>query len=53
MPITKGFRTLVDEATAQITTYTVADVLARLGENLENDPRRFLFGEPVKEFKAP
>ena len=29
MPITKGFRTLVDEATAQITTYTVADVLAR------------------------
>ena len=31
----------------------LADVLARLGENLENDPRRFLFGEPVKEFKAP
>ena len=30
MPITKGFRTLVDEATAQITTYTVAQVLARL-----------------------
>ena len=29
MPITKGFRALVDEATAQITTYTVADVLAR------------------------
>ena len=29
MPITKGFRTLVDEATAQITTYTVAQVLAR------------------------
>ena len=28
MPITKGFRTLVDEATAQITTYTVAAVLA-------------------------
>jgi len=33
MPITKGFRTLVDEATAQITTYTVAQVLAR-----QNDP---------------
>jgi rhodanese-related sulfurtransferase len=32
MPITKGFRTLVDEATAQITTYTVADVLARQGD---------------------
>ena len=30
----------------------LADVLARLGENLENDPRRFLFGEPVKEFNA-
>ena len=29
MPITKGFRTLVDEATAHITTYTVAQVLAR------------------------
>jgi rhodanese-related sulfurtransferase len=32
MPITKGFRTLVDEATAHITTYTVADVLARLDD---------------------
>jgi len=32
MPITKGFRALVDEATAQITTYTVADVVARLGD---------------------
>lgn len=30
MPITKGFRTLVDEATARITTHTVADVLTRL-----------------------
>jgi rhodanese-related sulfurtransferase len=30
MPITKGFRTLVDEATAQITTYTVAEVRARI-----------------------
>ena len=30
MPITKGFRTLVDEANAQITTYTVAQVQARL-----------------------
>ena len=30
MPITKGFRALVDEATAQITTYSVADVAARL-----------------------
>lgn len=30
MPITKGFRALVDEATAQITTYTVAQVRARI-----------------------
>ncbi|HRK37148.1 MAG TPA: rhodanese-like domain-containing protein [Burkholderiaceae bacterium] len=32
MPITKGFRRLVDEATAQITTYTVAQIRARLAE---------------------
>lgn len=32
MPITKGFRQLVDEATAQITTYSVAQVRARLGD---------------------
>jgi rhodanese-related sulfurtransferase len=31
MPITKGFRALVDEANAEITTYSVADVRARLG----------------------
>lgn len=31
MPVTRGFRTLVDEATAQITTYSVAQVQARLG----------------------
>lgn len=33
MPITKGFRTLVDEATAQITTYTVDQVRARLASD--------------------
>ena len=31
MPITKGFRALVDEAMAQVKTYSVADVCARLG----------------------
>mgnify|MGYP006195547603 CR=1 FL=1 len=36
MPITKGFRALVDEATAQITTYHVTDVVARLNAG---DPR--------------
>ena len=33
MPITKGFRQLVDEASAQVTTYSVAQVRERL-----NDP---------------
>ena len=30
MPITKGFRALVDEAMAQVTTYSVEEVRARL-----------------------
>jgi len=34
MPITKGFRALVDEAMAQVTTYSVEQVAARL-----NDPK--------------
>ena len=32
MPITKGFRALVDEAMAEVTTYSVAEVRARLGQ---------------------
>ena len=32
MPITKGFRALVDEAMDQVTTYSVAQVRARLSE---------------------
>ena len=36
MPITKGFRALVDEATAQITTYSVDQVRQRLQAN---DPK--------------
>ena len=32
MPITKGFRQLVDEATGQITTYSVAQVRGRLDD---------------------
>lgn len=32
MPISKGSRQLVDEASAQITTYTVEQVRARLGQ---------------------
>ena len=30
MPITKGFRALVDEAMAQVATYSVDEVRARL-----------------------
>lgn len=32
MPITKGFQALVDEAMAQVTTHSVADVQARLAD---------------------
>ena len=32
MPITKGFRQLVDEAMAEVKTYTVAQVQERLGQ---------------------
>ena len=32
MPITKGFRQLIDEANSQITTYSVAQVVARLSD---------------------
>lgn len=32
MPITKGYRALVDEAMAQVRTYPVAQVRARLGQ---------------------
>ena len=32
MPITKGFRVLVDEAMAQVTTYSVAQVRERLAD---------------------
>ena len=32
MPITQGFRSLVDEAMAQVTTYSVAEVQAKLAD---------------------
>ena len=32
MPITRGYRALVDQAMAEVKTYAVADVRARLGE---------------------
>jgi rhodanese-related sulfurtransferase len=47
MPITKSSRALVDEAMAEVTTYTVPQVLARL-----NDPKlRIVDIRDVRELK--
>jgi len=48
MPITKGFRALVDEAMAQVTTYSVAEVRAKLA-----DPQMQIIDiRDVRELKA-
>lgn len=39
-------RMLITEARNLVRVYT------RVGEKLENDPRRYLFGEPVKEYNS-
>lgn len=58
MPITKGFRTLVDEAMAEVTTYSVNEVKARLadpGVQLVDirDVRELADGTVVGSFHAP
>jgi rhodanese-related sulfurtransferase len=58
MPITKGFRALVDEAMAQIKTYTVAEVQARMGDaNVQivdiRDVRELSEGTVVASYHAP
>ena len=58
MPITKGFRTLVDEAMAQVKTYSVAEVQARLGDPAIQivdirDIRELEAGTVVGSFHAP
>jgi rhodanese-related sulfurtransferase len=58
MPITKGFRALVDEAMAQVTTYTVADVVARMDDpKLQivdiRDIRELAEGTVVGAYHAP
>ena len=58
MPITKGFRALVDEAMAQVTTYSVADVQARLADPAVQivdirDIRELTDGTVVGSFHAP
>jgi rhodanese-related sulfurtransferase len=58
MPITKGFRALVDEAIDQVTTYTVAEVQARLSDPRIQivdirDIRELDAGTVVNSFHAP
>jgi rhodanese-related sulfurtransferase len=58
MPITKGFRALVDEAMAQVKTYTVAEVQARIGDAKVQivdirDVRELNDGTVVGSYHAP
>ena len=58
MAITKGFRALVDEAMAQVTTYSVSEVCARLGSPQTQivdirDIRELGEGTVVGAFHAP
>jgi len=58
MPITKGFRALVDEAMAQVTTYTVQEVQVRLDDTKVQvvdirDVRELNEGTIVGAYHAP
>ncbi len=58
MPITTSSRALVDQAMAQVRTYTVPDVLARLGDGKTQlvdirDIRELADGTAVGAFHAP
>jgi rhodanese-related sulfurtransferase len=58
MPIIKGFRALVDEAMAQVTTLSVAEVQARLSDPAVQivdirDIRELTEGTVVGSFHAP
>lgn len=58
MPITKGYRQLVDEAMAQVTTYAVAQVRARLADPATQivdirDVRELADGQVPGAFHAP
>lgn len=58
MPITKGFRALVDEAMAEVTTYSVNEVKTRLSDpNVQivdiRDVRELTGGTVVGAFHAP
>jgi rhodanese-related sulfurtransferase len=58
MPITKGFRALVDEAMAEVKTYSVAEVKARMADPAVQivdirDIRELADGTVVGSFHAP
>ena len=58
MPITKGFRALVDEAMAQVKTYSVQEVKARLADPKVQivdirDVRELSAGTVVGSYHAP
>ena len=58
MPITKGFRVLVDQAMAEVKTYTVAEVLAKSADvNMQivdiRDVRELKAGTVVGSYHAP
>jgi rhodanese-related sulfurtransferase len=58
MPITKGFRALVDEAMAEVKTYTVAEVLAKADDkNVQivdiRDVRELRNGTVTGSYHAP
>lgn len=58
MPITKGFRALVDEAMAQVKTYSVAEAKAKLNDPQVQivdirDIRELIAGTVVGSFHAP
>ncbi|WP_421954032.1 rhodanese-like domain-containing protein [Polaromonas sp.] len=58
MPITKGFRALVDEAMAQVKTYSVDEVRARLNDPKAQivdirDVRELTAGTVVGAYHAP
>ena len=58
MPITKGFRALVDEAMAQVKTYSVAEVQAKLSDPQVQivdirDVRELAEGTVVGSYHAP
>ena len=51
MAITKGFRVLVDEAMAQVTTYTVAEVLAKSADASSKTKVQIVDIRDVRELK--